>query len=222
MQVRARSASGVGPWSESLVVRSTLEKPFAPSLTRVKPRDMGLGAEWSAPTEDGGSEITSYDLRTIRSVATEAEKLVDSNWAETLSAWMTGGGDLRANATGLTNGVEYDVQVRAENAIGTSDWSGTRTGTPNVQNTDPSFAEETTTREIAENARIGASVGSRVTATDSDRGDTLTYSLRNSHDLFEIDDRTGQLRVKVALDHEDPAGADPHDHRRGERRAEQQ
>ena len=204
VQVRARSVSGVGPWSESLVVRSTLEKPFAPSLTRVAPRDMGLGAEWSAPTEDGGSEITSYDLRTIRSDATEAEKLVDSNWAVSSSAWTAG--DLRGNATGLTNGVEYDVQVRAENAIGESDWSGTRTGTPNVQNTDPSFAEETTTREIAENARIGASVGSRVTATDSDRGDTLTYSLRNSHDLFEIDDRTGQLRVKAALDHEDTAG----------------
>ena len=49
-------------------------------------------------------------------------------------------------------------------------------------------------------------MGARVPATDPDRGDTLTYSLRNSHDLFEIDDRTGQLRVKAALDHEDPAG----------------
>ena len=123
VQVRARSASGTGPWSDSLVVRSTLEKPFAPSLTGVNPRDMGLGAAWTAPTEDGGSEITSYDLRTIQSDATEADKLVDSNWAETSSAWTTGDPDLRGNATGLTNGVEYDVQVRAENAIGESDWS---------------------------------------------------------------------------------------------------
>ena len=102
VQVRARSASGTGPWADSLVVRSTLEKPFAPSLTGVNPRDMGLGAAWTAPTEDGGSEITSYDLRTIRSDATEAQKLVDSNWAVTSSAWTTGatcGGTPRASRT---------------------------------------------------------------------------------------------------------------------------
>ena len=65
VQVRALSSSRAGPWSESLVVRSSLEKPFVPSLTGVTPRDTGLGAAWTAPTEDGGSEITSYDLRTI-------------------------------------------------------------------------------------------------------------------------------------------------------------
>ncbi len=203
VQVRARSVSGVGPWSESLVVRSTLEKPFAPSLTRVAPRDMGLGAEWSAPTEDGGSEITSYDLRTIRSNATEAEKLVDSNWAEALSAWMTGGGDLRANATGLTNGVEYDVQVRAENAIGESDWSSeTLKGTAAIQNTDPSFDEgDAANREVAENLSVRSNVGGRVTTTDPDR-DTLTYSILGGHTLFEIHATTGQLSTTAALDHD--------------------
>ena len=198
VQVRARSASGTGPWSDSLVVQSTLEKPFAPSLTGVNPRDMGLGAAWTAPTEDGGSEITSYDLRTIRSDATEAQKLVDSNWAVTSSAWTMG--DLRGNATGLTNGVEYDVQVRAENATGESDWSSaTLKGTPAIQNTDPSFADAATTREVAENLAVGGNVGTRVTATDSDR-DPLTYSIAGDHDLFEIEPERGQLRVKAALD----------------------
>ena len=203
VQVRALSNSSAGPWSESLVVRSSLEKPFAPSLTRVKPRDMGLGAAWTAPTEDGGSEITSYDLRTIRSDATEAEKLVDSNWAETLSAWTAG--DLRGNATGLTNGVEYDVQVRAENAIGESDWSETLKGTPAIQNMDASFADDTADREVAENLRVGVNVGARVSATDPDRGDPLTYSILGGHHLFEIDAMNGQLRTKAVLDADEGA-----------------
>ena len=105
--------TGPGPWSESLVVRSPLEQPFAPSLTGVTPRDQGLGATWDAPTEDGGSEITSYDLRSIRSNATDTEKLDPNNWTETLSAWTTGDGDLQERVAGLTNGVKYDVQVRA-------------------------------------------------------------------------------------------------------------
>ena len=110
------------------MVRSSLEKPFVPSLTGVTPRDTGLGAAWDAPTEDGGSEITSYDLRTIRSDASQTDKDDPTNWADTLSAWTPLDGDLQGRVAGLTNGVEYDVQVRAENAIGVSDWSGDAEG----------------------------------------------------------------------------------------------
>ena len=201
VQVRAVNDTGPGPWSESLVVRSPLEQPFAPSLTGVTPRDQGLGATWDAPTEDGGSEITSYDLRSIRSNATDTEKLDPNNWTETLSAWTTGDGDLQGRVAGLTNGVGYyDVQVRAENAIGVSDWSGTLKGTPAIQNTDPSFADDTADREVAEDIAVDSNVGARVAATDPDRGDTLTYSILGGHNLFEIDAMNGQLRTKVELE----------------------
>ena len=200
VQVRALSSSRAGPWSESLVVRSSLEQPFVPSLTGVTARDMGLGAAWTAPTQDGGSEITSYDLRTIRSDASQTDKDDPTNWDDTFSAWTTGGGDLRGRAANLTNGVEYDVQVRATNAIGTSDWSGTRKGTPAIQNTDASFADDTADREVAEDIAVDSNVGARVAATDPDRGDPLTYSILGGHDLFEIDAGTGQLRVKAALE----------------------
>ena len=202
VQVRALSNSSAGPWSESLVVRTSLEKPFVPSLTGVTPRDTGLGAAWTAPTEDGGSEITSYDLRTISSDSTEVQKEDPNNWTETPSAWTTR--DLQGRVASLTNGVEYDVQVRATNTIGTSDWSGTRTGTPAIQNTDAAFADQTADREVAENLRVGGNVGARIRATDSDR-DPLTYSIRDTNDLFEIDDGTGQLRVKAALDADEGA-----------------
>ena len=199
VQVRAANDTGPGPWSESLVVRSSLEQPFAPSLTGVTPRDEGLGATWDAPTEDGGSGITSYDLRSIRSIRSDEEKEVAGNWDETLLAWTSLHGDLQGRVASLINGVEYDVQVRARNAIGEGDWSETLKGTPAIQNTDPTFTDDTADREVAEDLRVGGNVGARVAATDPD-GDQLTYSILGGHDLFEIDAATGQLRVQAVLD----------------------
>ena len=60
---------------------------------------MGLGATWDAPTEDGGSEITSYDLRS--SDASDEEKEDPNNWDETFLAWTTGDGDLQERVAGL-------------------------------------------------------------------------------------------------------------------------
>ena len=197
LKVRAVNDTGPGPWSESLVVRSSLEQPFAPSLTGVTPRDQGLGATWDAPTEDGGSEITSYDLRS--SDATDEEKEDPANWDETFLAWTPLHGDLQGRVASLINGVEYDVQVRARNAIGEGDWSETLKGTPAIQNTDPTFTDDTADREVAEDLRVGGNVGARVAATDPD-GDQLTYSILGGHDLFEIDAATGQLRVQAVLD----------------------
>ena len=200
VQVRAANDTGPGPWSESLVVRSSLEQPFAPSLTGVTPRDEGLGATWDAPTQDGGSEITSYDLRSIRSIRSDEEKEVDGNWDVTFLAWTTGAVDLQGRVASLTNGVQYDVQVRARNAIGEGDWSETLKGTPDVQNRDPEFpSSESGARTVAEDLRVGGNVGARVAATDPD-GDQLTYSILGGHDLFEIDAATGQLRVQAVLD----------------------
>ena len=47
---------------------------------------------------------------------------------------------------------------------------------------------------------MGVNVGARVSATDPDRGDPLTYSILGGHNLFEIDAMNGQLRTKVELD----------------------
>ena len=69
-------------------------------------------------------------------------------------------------------------------------------------NHPPVFAAATANRSVAENARANATVGAPVTATDSDSGDTLSYTI--SGDLFTIDSASGQIQVKAAdtLDHE--------------------
>ena len=66
----------------------------------------------------------------------------------------------------------------------------------------PVFPAPTATRSIAEDTAAGQALGPPVTATDDDR-DPLTYSLDSaSESVFTIDERTGQVRTKAALDHE--------------------
>ena len=63
---------------------------------------------WSAPTDTGGSKITGYDLRYIRSDAPEKP---GDNWTERRGI---SGSTLQYVIGGLTNGVGYDVQVQAK------------------------------------------------------------------------------------------------------------
>ena len=71
-------------------------------------------------------------------------------------------------------------------------------------NRDPVFTDgSSTTRSIAENTRAGVNIGSPVSATDPDSGDTLTYTLGGSGaSAFDIDRTSGQLRTRTALDYE--------------------
>ena len=99
--------------------------PGAPAIDSVTPGASTLTVAWSAPSSDGGAAITAYDLRHIRS---DAANKGDANWTVVEGAW-TGTGPLQYTVTGLTNGVQYDVQVRAVNTAGDGPWSAVATGT---------------------------------------------------------------------------------------------
>ena len=90
---------------------------------------------WTAPEDDGGEAIAAYDLRYIRS---DASDKADDNWTVQTSVW-TGSGILEYTVTGLTHDTEYDAQVRAVNAVDSGPWSATVTGTtaPPPVPTDP-------------------------------------------------------------------------------------
>ena len=103
------------------------DTPGSPTIDKVTARAGWLLVEWSAPSSNGGSDITAYDIRRIETDATDK---ADSNWDVTDDIWTTGGGELRYALRNLTNGTEYDVQVRAVNTNGDGDWSSTETGTP--------------------------------------------------------------------------------------------
>ena len=70
-------------------------------------------------------------------------------------------------------------------------------------NSAPAFEGTSTTRSIAENTAPGENIGAPVTATDSDIGDTLTYSLEGTDaESFSIVTTSGQLQTSAALDFE--------------------
>ena len=71
-------------------------------------------------------------------------------------------------------------------------------------NTAPVFTDGSTAiRSIAENTAAGAIIGTAVSATDANEDDSLTYALGGVDAAsFDIEQTTGQLKTKRALDYE--------------------
>ncbi len=143
--------------SWSIKVYGHVSRPGAPDITT--PITAGAGSltlAWSAPDETGGPAIIAYDLRHIESAASDKSA---ANWTVVEDVW-TGSGPLEYTLSGLTNGVQYDVQVRAVSSAGDGEWSATVTGTSATNEGTPSV---TVTRSDAAPLRIGSPVP--VTAT---------------------------------------------------------
>ena len=105
----------------------------------------------------------------------------------------------------------YTVVVTATDPSGASD-----TVTVNITVTDvndapvitpvtgnsPEFADETTSRSVAENTAAGTAIGDPVMATDAD-GETLSYTLGGDDaGSFDIDGDSGQIMTSADLDYE--------------------
>ena len=87
------------------------QSPAAPTIDSVSPGDTSLTVAWTAPA--GGTGITAYDVRHIETSEDETDA---TKWTVVDNAWTSG--TLEYTITGLTNGTEYDVQVRAVNSNG--------------------------------------------------------------------------------------------------------
>ena len=176
-------------------------RPSAPELAEVVADASTLTATWTAPEHTGPRAITGYELRHI---ATAATARADSDWTE---VEVPGGADSFSHAFEAPAPGKYDVQVRAINDGGGGEWSGTITVV--APNTDPVFAVEAVTFEVAEDAAVGAAVGEPVVAVDGDGGAVLAYSLSGADAAgFSIDGATGQISVSSALDYEAPTDSD--------------
>ena len=122
--------------------------PGAPTIDSVAEGNRSLTVTWSAPASNGGSDITAYDLRRIETSATDK---ADDNWTVEDDAWTSG--TLEYTVPDLSNGTEYDVQVRAVNANGDGSWSATATGTPD---------DHGDTRDTATDLQVGTDVGGAI------------------------------------------------------------
>ena len=163
-------------------------RPDAPTVTASTLNSLSL--RWTAPTTSG-SAISDYDIQ-YRAAG------------GSFNDWPHTGTGTTTTITGLTANTRYEVQVRARNAQGVSNWSPSATGTTTA-NQSPIFSEGTsTTRSIAENTGAGQNIGNPVSATDGDN-DQITYSLEGRDaSAFTIQSNSGQLRTRSGqtYDHE--------------------
>ena len=124
VQVRAVNSNGDGTWSDTKTGTPALP---APTIDSVRADDRAVLVSWSAPTGIT-TVVLAYDVRYIE---TSADEAVDANWTVEEDAWEDGGGSLAYAVTGLTNGTEYDVQVRAVDVDDVAGaWSATTGATP--------------------------------------------------------------------------------------------
>ena len=91
--------------------------PFAPTVTAVS--STRLQVSWEAPANQG-PPITDYDYR---------YREPSGSWTEVTNTTITG---TTVTIEGLAASTSYDVEVRATNAEGTSDWSNPGIGATNA------------------------------------------------------------------------------------------
>ncbi len=126
IQVRAVNPAGPGTWSVTGkgIPRTTAGRP---AITAIEAVHQSLEIEWTAPLDNGGNEISAYDVRRKRTLDPD----VPASWIEILGVWKSGdSSDLKYLVGGLVNGTEYDVQVRAVNDAGPGPWSLSDSGSP--------------------------------------------------------------------------------------------
>ena len=174
--------------------------PGPPTITSVVGGSDGLTVDWEAPAAAGASAVTGYDVRHIRSDASDKS---DANWTVADDVWSSG--SLTHAIADLPVGVQtFDLQVRAVNSSGDGGWSSPVTGSLNSTTSPPRFApSESGVRSVAENTAAGVAIGAPIAATDADQ-DVPAYSVVGVDGAaFDIDASTGQLKTRKALDYEE-------------------
>ena len=197
--VRATSGTGARAKTADQTITVTVtdvddEAPGVPAAPTVSSASVSsLTAAWAAPA-NAGPPITDYDYR-YRVKSTPG-------WTEVTNTTITA---LSATITGLADGTEYEVQVRATNDEGTSGWSDPGSASPDA-NAAPAFTSSATF-SAAENQTAAGTVE----ASDSDTGDSVTgYAIQGGADRskFSIGAASGVLTFRSAPNFEDATDAD--------------
>ncbi len=114
---RGERMSGVNPVVITLSRGYQSRRPDAPTVPSVAADGaFGLAVTWVKPANDGGSPVTGYDL----------QYRVGNSGSFTNAGYSGAGAG--HTITGLLQGTQYQVRVRANNAEGLSEWSWPGTG----------------------------------------------------------------------------------------------
>ena len=168
---------------------TNVEEPGSVTLEFVDP--LRVGAAVTATLEDPDNVVAGS---------------VEWQWAsstEGVGAWADIAG--ATEATYMVEETDGGKYLRAMASYTDGEGSGKSASgvTASAVNRAPRFATETDARSVAENTAAGENIGAPVEATDADAGDTLTYTLGGADAAsFAIEESTGQLKTRAALDFE--------------------
>ena len=158
ISVAAVNAIGDGEYSEEVTATpsSGVSSPDAPTELSATAGDEQVDISWTAPENDGGSSITSYQV--VYGVGKDTTTVDTKNTDTTYSI------------TGLENNTEITITVAATNSEGTGTASSSATATPSVV-TGPTISALTVTP---------GSTGADFTwSTDEDSSSQVWYGLTN-------------------------------------------
>ena len=115
VRLRAVNSAGVGTASNAASA-TPFTVPGAPSIAGVTPGNATVAVAFSAPASDGGAAIANYAYSTDGGATWTARSPAATASSVTI--------------TGLTNGMTYQIKLRAVNAAGAGSASGAVSATP--------------------------------------------------------------------------------------------
>jgi len=142
----------------------------APTITSIEEKTNTLTLSWRAPEDNGGSPIVAYDVRHILSSMMDR---ADDNWTVEEDIWTKGTRSLEHDVKGLSDGLSYDLQVRAVNGYSNGPWSTVF----RAETTDFGGSVETATELTLDAVQFGA-IG------NSDDEDIFRIVLAEETDLW--------------------------------------
>ncbi len=160
-RVRAINANGAGAASNVDDATTATTVPGAPTgLTATASGTSTINLSWTAPSSDGGSEITGYRI--------EVSPNGSSNWSNLVGNTNSTG--TTYSHTGLSAGTTRHYRVSAINANGTGNASGTANATTNTSTTTVAGAPTNLTATASGTSTINLSW----TAPSDDGGEAIT------------------------------------------------
>jgi hypothetical protein len=121
--IRAVNSVGTGT-SSNQVIGIPATTPTAPTITSITPGNAQLSVNFTVPVSNGGSPIINYEYSTDDGTTFIAFSPSDTTSPVVITALSTNG------STPLTNGITYQVKLRAINTIGAGTASSTVSDTP--------------------------------------------------------------------------------------------
>ncbi|KAF6257140.1 fibronectin type III [Scenedesmus sp. NREL 46B-D3] len=118
LRVRAHNSIGGSCWGEALTATTSPAAPNQPaSLTATAVSSSAILLRWSAPLEDNGAAVTSYQLEMAAAGGSSSSS--SSSWSKVYQ----GSSLEHQHSTGLLPGRSYSWRMRAINSCGAGVWS---------------------------------------------------------------------------------------------------